>query len=172
MALEQEIRCGIERHIHTDDCYKGDFLVCGKNAHTHDGNCYIVLLKENNINEILTLLGENESHSLEQVISNTVDSALNFNANMNHIQTMGGAGTVELNKDTVSELNNTISDQTELPDIVLNENINNAQNAVAEDDAQQNSSNNVTTMDVVTDPVTSNYNANFYIYLANILVYL
>ena len=78
---------------------------------------------------------------------------------------MGGAGTVELNKDTVSELNNTISDQTELPDIVLNENINNAQNAVAEDDAQQNGSNDVTTMDVVTDPVPSNNNANFYIYL-------
>ncbi len=155
----------MERHIHTDDCYKGDFLVCGKTAHTHDGNCYIVLLKENNINEILTLLGENENHSLEHVISNTVNSALNFKTNINHIQTMGGVGTVELNKDTVTELNNTISDKTELPDIVLNENINNIQNAVAEDDAQQNNASGNVTMDVVTDPVTSNYNANFYIYL-------
>lgn len=31
VALEQEVRCGIEEHIHTDNCYNGDFLVCKKN---------------------------------------------------------------------------------------------------------------------------------------------
>ena len=69
VALEQEIRCGIEEHTHNDSCYNGDFLICDKPAHTHDGNCYIVLLKENDINNILTLLGNSESHSLENVIT-------------------------------------------------------------------------------------------------------
>ena len=46
VALEQELRCGVEEHVHQDQCYDGDFLVCTKQAHTHNGNCYIVLLNE------------------------------------------------------------------------------------------------------------------------------
>ena len=65
IALEQDIRCGIEEHTHTDACYNGDFLTCKKPAHTHDGNCYIVLLEDNNINEILTMLEESDKRSLE-----------------------------------------------------------------------------------------------------------
>ena len=71
VALEQEIRCGITEHTHTDSCYDGDFLVCEKPAHTHDGNCYIVLLKENDINNILTLIGQSKGNSLENVITTT-----------------------------------------------------------------------------------------------------
>lgn len=166
VALEQEIRCGIEEHTHTDSCYNGDFLVCEKPAHTHDGNCYIVLLKENDINGILTLLGNNDNHSLEYVINDTMSTALTFNSNINSTESSDGVGTMALTQDTVAELNNTISDEEDLPDIVLNENINNVQTLAADDNEQQEQQqNNVTTLDIGDDPVTSNYNANFYVYL-------
>ena len=161
VALEQEIRCGIEEHIHIESCYKGDFLVCDKPSHSHDGNCYIVLLKENDINEILTLLGDSDLHSLENVINDTMSSALNFNTNMNGITSPGNVDTMELNKNTVAELNNTILNKEDLPDIILNENINNSQTLAAGDTQPDN----VTSTNIGSTPVTSNYNANFYIYL-------
>lgn len=164
VALEQEIRCGIEEHIHTDGCYDGDFLVCKKNAHTHDGNCYIVLLKENDINGILSLLDDNESYSLENVISDTMSSALNFNTNLNSFDSDSNEA-VLLSQNTVAQFNNTISNEETLPDIVLNENINNL-NALAlgNDNVAQNGT-NVSTMSIENEPATSNYKANFYIYL-------
>ncbi|MBO5213634.1 MAG: hypothetical protein J6B86_02550 [Clostridia bacterium] len=167
VALEQEIRCGIEEHTHTDNCYNGDFLVCEKPAHTHDGNCYIVLLKDNNINGILTLLGNSETRSLEYVITDTMSSALTFNSNINSAESSGGVSTMALNQDTVAELNNTISDEEELPDIVLNENINNVQTLAVEDEEQQQQqpSSNVSTLNIEEEADTSNYTANFYIYL-------
>ncbi len=154
VALEQEIRCGIEEHTHTDDCYSGDFLKCKKSVHTHNGNCYIVLLKENDINEILTLLGESDVRSLEYVITDTVTSALTLNSNINSVDNMS------LSKDTVEELNSTISNEEELPNIVLNENINLSDTST---NANQGSTNMV--MNVEKNPNTANYNANFYIYL-------
>ncbi len=163
LALEQEIRCGIEEHTHTDDCYKGDFLVCEKLSHMHDGNCYIVLLKDNDINEILTLLGNSKSYSLENVITDTMSSALNFNSNINSAESSDDVNTMGLTQDTVAQLNNTISDEENLPDIVLNEKINNAQTLAI--DEQESQSNNVTTLSINDTPVTTNYNANFYIYL-------
>lgn len=165
LALEQEIRCGIEEHTHTDACYSGDFLVCEKSSHTHDGNCYIVLLKENDINSILTLLGNNDNHSLEHVITDTVSSALHYNENINSAGSLGGVGNVDLTQDTVVKLNDTISDKEDLPDIVLNENINNSQTLVADDEQQNQPSNNITSVDIGDEPDQSNYNANFYIYL-------
>lgn len=125
VALEQELRCGIEEHIHTDNCYEGDFLVCEKLSHSHDGNCYIVLLKDNNINEILRLINENETHSLEYMITDVMSTALNFNSNLNAAESQTVEASV-LSQDAVAVLNNTISAQEDLPDIVLNENINNA----------------------------------------------
>ena len=160
LALEQEIRCGIEEHTHTDSCYKGDFLVCEKLSHTHDGNCYIVLLKENDINGILTLLGNSDNHSLESVITDTMSSALNFNSNINSAESNGNVSTMALTQNTVAKLNNTISDEDDLPDIVFNENINSIQTL---GDGQQ--TNNASTMDIANEPITANYYANFYIYL-------
>lgn len=101
VALEQEIRCGIEEHTHEDGCYNGDFLTCNKPAHTHDGNCYIVLLKENDINNILTLLGNSKSHSLETVIADTMSSALTFNANLNSAESTEDISTIEFTQDNV-----------------------------------------------------------------------
>ena len=164
VALEQEIRCGIEEHTHNDSCYNGDFLICDKPAHTHDGNCYIVLLKENDINNILTLLGNSESHSLENVITDTMSSALTFNANLNSADS-GSSEVVPLSQDRVAEFNNTISNEDELPDIVLNENINTVSTLAVGDTEEEPQTNATTTFNIQADPNTSNYNANFYLYL-------
>ena len=173
MALEQEIRCGVAEHTHTDACYKGDFLKCEKPSHVHDGNCYIVLLKDNNINNILTLLSASKNHSLENVITDTMTSALNFNQNINTGE-ISDVNTMALTQDTVIELNNTIFVEEDLPDLVLNQNINNVQTLAVDEEEQQTQnqgqqnlgqSNSVSTLDIGDDPVTSNYNANFYIYL-------
>ena len=164
VALEQEIRCGIEEHTHSDNCYKGDFLICDKPAHTHDGNCYIVLLKENDINNILTLLGNSESHSLENVITDTMSSALTFNANLNSADS-GSSEIVPLSQDRVAEFNDTISNEDELPDIVLNENINTVSTLAVGDTEEEQQTNATTTFNIQADPNTSNYNANFYLYL-------
>lgn len=159
VALEQEIRCGIEEHIHIDSCYDGDFLVCEKLAHVHDGNCYIVLLQENDINGILSMLGNSDNQSLEYVINDTMASALNFNANINSVE-------MSLNQDSVAQLNNTISDTEELPNLILNEKINNAQTLALVDNVQQKQQSEGTTTYAIGDtPVTTEYNANFYIYL-------
>ena len=83
VALEQELRCGIVEHTHTDACYEGDFLICEEPAHAHDGNCYIVLLGDNDINDILTLVENNSDRSLEYVITDVVSDALTYNDNMN-----------------------------------------------------------------------------------------
>ncbi len=164
VALEQDIRCGIEEHTHNDSCYNGDFLVCDKPAHTHDGNCYIVLLKENNINNILTLLGNSQSHSLENVITDTMSSALTFNTNLNSAES-DSDDVSSLSQDKVAELNNTISNEDELPDIVLNENINSADTLAVADKGDNSQTNSTNTVNIEAEPNTSNYNANFYIYL-------
>ena len=165
VALEQEIRCGIEEHTHSDICYNGDFLICEKTAHSHDGNCYIVLLKENDINNILTLLGNSESHSLENVITDTMSSALTFNSNLNSADSNSGE-VIALTQDAVAEYNNTISNEEELPNIVLNENINTV-STLALDDTQTQPNTSASTLSVDEEPDTSNYKANFYIYLDN-----
>lgn len=159
VALEQELRCGIEEHVHTDDCYEGDFQICKKPTHTHDGNCYIVLLHENDINGILSMLDDSESRSLENVISDTMSSAFHLNENLNGSQSTD-VNTLALSKNTVEELNTTISDKQDLPDIVLNENITTLNTMVA-----ASGDGNASTFAIGQNPVTSTYNANFYIYL-------
>ncbi len=157
VALEQKLRCNIEEHIHTDQCYNGDFCICTKPAHSHDGNCYIVLLNENDINDILTMLGNDESHSLEGVINNVVSSALNFNENIN---SPSNQHHLALTQKDVEAMNNTISKDSQLPDITLNENINTMESIV-------DSSNKdiLDSIDIEQTPQTNNYKANFYIYL-------
>ena len=164
VALEQEIRCGIQEHTHNDKCYHGDFLVCEKPSHMHDGNCYIVLLRENDINNILTLLGNSENHSLENVITDTMSSALTFNANLNSTDS-DSSEDVPLSQDRVAEFNNTISNEDELPNIVFNENINTMGTLAAGDTQEGPQTNSTTTFNIQADPNTSNYYANFYLYL-------
>lgn len=160
VALEQELRCGMQAHTHTDECYSGDFLICEKTAHSHDGNCYILLLNENDINGILTLLSNTNNHSLENAITDVVSTAFNFNDNLyseNQQQT--------LSKNTVEQLNDTISNQEDIPDITLNENINTP--SVLALNNNSNSVNAPSLMSVGDSPVTSGKNANIYVYIDN-----
>ena len=182
VALEQQLRCGIEAHTHTDLCYDGDFLICNQNAHTHDGNCYIVLLQENNINQILTLMEEDEAHSLEHVIDGVMSNALVLNQNALSLTVEDGQTYVNeqpekedddesLTQTKVAELNETISNSAQIPMLVLNENLNNENDTQEEQDEETESENLLaaadtpTLMSVGDDPVTSNNNANFYVYL-------
>lgn len=125
VALEQELRCGIEEHVHTDACYDGDFLVCEKEAHLHDGNCYIVLLNDNDVNSVLTLIDENEDNSLEYAIT----------------------------------------DEKSVNQLTLNKNLNTASTLAVGNTPTETVQNGVALLSVGDEPVTSSYNANFYIYL-------
>lgn len=78
VALEQPPRCGLEEHVHTEDCYLNDVLVCGRKAHTHTQDCYAVLLRDNDINALLTRVDAAPDKSLETVI--TEDAALTASA--------------------------------------------------------------------------------------------
>ncbi len=173
VALEQEIRCGIEEHAHTDSCYEQELLVCKRPTHSHDGNCYIVLLNENDINGILTHLADSKERSLESMISNVMTAALKFNENLNTPETQPPSEPPALSQDTIASLNDTISDLESLPELVLNEKINNPSilkpdTPVREDqEGLENNSiaANPSTFSVNDTPVSSDYNANFYVYL-------
>ena len=69
LALEQEARCGMEEHVHTQDCYLGDVLLCTKKMHTHSNNCYLVLLSDNDINQLLSAVSSTPDKSLESIIT-------------------------------------------------------------------------------------------------------
>lgn len=138
VALEQELRCGMTEHVHINECYEGDFLVCEQRAHSHNANCYILLLNQNDINNILTMLDEGEKRSLEEHISDT-------------LQETDKGDSKEFSKEMVTELNEVIKESDYLPYLVLNTNINTLASELAEE--------------ITTDPVTERNKANVYIYL-------
>ena len=82
LALEQEVRCGIPAHPHSAACYDGHRRVCGQEEHSHNRNCYIVLLEDNDINDLLVQMSARVDNSLKGVISQTVDNALVYNTNL------------------------------------------------------------------------------------------
>ena len=177
VALEQEIRCGISEHTHSDACYDGDFLTCKRVAHTHDGNCYIVLLKENNINTILSLLGAGHNRSLEYVIADVMNTALTFNEDLNAPEEESNEPSSPtpslvptLTQDTVAKLNSTISDEDTIPDVVLNENINNKNALKPETDTDndaniQSPDSSISMMSVGDSAVSTKSRANIFVYL-------
>ena len=183
VALEQKLRCGIQEHAHIDQCYDGDFLVCEQMDHSHDGNCYIVLLQENNIDQLLTLMKEAGTNSLEYVINNVVSDALVKNQNMLSITIVDGKTqeiirhdeTEEdsLTQEKVAKMNQTISKREEIPTLVLNEKLNNEADVLVEEDEIvdsgkiEGSFDAPSFADVGDNPNKDSYNANFYIYLDN-----
>ena len=82
VALEQSARCGAEEHIHGPACHEGDILLCSKPVHTHNRNCYLVLLQDNDINSLLSQVDADRSHNLEALIHRTVDTALQYNTDL------------------------------------------------------------------------------------------
>ncbi len=161
VALEQEVRCGIQEHTHTDECYTDDLLTCTIPEHSHDKNCYLVLLDENDVNAITEQAESDDSKSLDSVIDNVVDSAMSLNANLNSQENESAENqNLAFDKTTVSLLNNTIKSEKSIPKITLNENINTVSPSAA-----TNSAGGTSVMAVGDEPQTGNYNANFYIYL-------
>ena len=127
IALEQSVRCGMEEHIHGEDCYLGDVLLCGKKAHTHGENCYIVRLDDNDINHLLGRVDETEDHSLESLIGNVLRGALGLDP-LSPTPTPTPLPEWEaiddgnaLTNDDIMMINRAITDGVVKADIVLNE---------------------------------------------------
>ena len=68
LALEQQPRCGMTEHLHTESCYINDVLVCRQKAHTHSDSCYPLLLADNDINQLLTQIASTRDRSLESLL--------------------------------------------------------------------------------------------------------
>ena len=118
LALEQQARCGIEEHIHGDGCYANDRFICDTPVHTHTENCYLVLLKDNDINFLLTQMEKQPDNALETVIEHSVDSALLLNQDL----TSPLAAEDVLSTD-VAAINETIEEYDIQPQVTLNENL-------------------------------------------------
>lgn len=82
VALEQMARCGAEEHVHDAECHTDGRLTCGKMEHTHHRNCYLILLKDNDINHLLSQIDTDKNNSLESVIHRTVDQALQYDKHL------------------------------------------------------------------------------------------
>ena len=117
VALEQDVRCGIEEHLHGTSCYQDNRLVCSLEEHTHTGNCYLVLLQDNDINDLLTQMDEQEDKSLEGLIGQTVDNALVYNTNLT------SPLSTDMTVADVAALNQTVEENNVQPAVVFNENI-------------------------------------------------
>ncbi len=120
LALEQQVRCGMEEHLHTDECYINHVLVCGQKAHTHSEDCYLLLLEDNDINMLLSEMENSDERSLESLITGVVDEAIQLNqvVSSNPIPQTENQLTVS----EISTLNSVIEENQLNPSVVLNEN--------------------------------------------------
>lgn len=191
LALEQEVRCGIEQHQHTQACYIENALICSKAVHVHTKNCYLILLKDNDINSLLNSIESQADNSLESLIGKTVNTALKYNTNLT-----SPMSTESITSSELATLNETIVEQDIQPQVILNENLQTSetsgdslstvlpqeeervtlatpQNAVQSDtqlraDAPTNSGTGGASTYAVGDPTSnSNNRANYYVYLDN-----
>lgn len=118
VALDQQARCGLAEHTHTDSCYVSDVLLCGQKAHSHSQNCYLVLLEDNDINWLLAAIGQTSDRSLEGVIDSAMGQALVLNDSFAQ-----ETPPLELSQQDITSLNQTIEDNHIEPAVVLNENL-------------------------------------------------
>ena len=120
LALEQQPRCGMTEHLHTESCYINDVLICRQKAHTHSDSCYPLLLADNDINRLLTQIAATRDRSLESLLrSGSVRSSVVLNKDL-RVQTtqesgaetdypwVGGIGLLAIN-DTPSSATNAIN---------------------------------------------------------------
>ncbi len=138
IALEQQAECGIEQHEHTNECYEKDLLICGKEAHIHDMNCYLVLLNDNDINDLVTKIDDSDQHSLSGVVDSVITRAITFQneeAQSAAVENTGSGNEggnvdssdisdVEYNRETILALNEAIREDEGNTSLTLNENIN------------------------------------------------
>lgn len=175
VALEQTARCGAEEHIHTAQCYADGVLRCEKPAHTHNRNCYLVLLQDNDINALLSRVEEESDHSLERLIYRTVDTAqtrtLASGDSGGGENETGPPGETSLLDADLSALNTAISGDEDSSGIVLNENLYDAATLSSSPGdtvallGTVETSGGVSTLSVGDTAQTGNNNANFYVHL-------
>jgi len=152
VALDQQVRCGLPEHTHTEDCYLDGVLLCKLKGHTHSSNCYLVLLEDNDINWLLQTMSSNGNMSLEGVLDSAMGQALVLNDSFTD-----STPPLSLSAQDISSLNNTIADNGIEPAVVLNENL--------QADAYLNYSPGISTLAVGDSANTENRAVNFYILL-------
>lgn len=150
VALDQQVRCDLQEHTHSEGCYLEGVLLCKQKAHLHSTNCYLVLLKDNDVNWLLETIQQSGNKSLEGVLDSTMGQALSLNEDLS-----GAAPPLSLSAQDISSLNSTIEDNDIEPGVVLNENLN--------ADAYLNYS--PSTLAVGDSAATGNRAVNFYILL-------
>lgn len=118
LSLDQQVRCGLPEHIHTEACYLDGVLLCKQKAHTHTENCYLVLLQDNDINWLLQTIDDTGQKSLEGVLDSAMGQALVLNDAFTD-----SSPPLTLTGQDISSLNDTITDNQIEPSVVLNENL-------------------------------------------------
>lgn len=118
ISLDQQTRCTLPEHVHTETCYMGELLLCNQKAHLHNNNCYLVLLQDNDINWLLENVDLEENRSLEGVINSAMVQALRLNQNFRDPNTP-----VELTSQDIAQLNAVIVENHIEPAVVLNEDL-------------------------------------------------
>ena len=113
VALEQSARCGMTEHTHDSACYTGSRLTCIQPQHTHTENCYLVLLRDNDINNLLARVDADTSNNLETVITHTVTTAEKLRADASP-----PTGTVDSNSGVQAVLLSNTTVQAEDPETV------------------------------------------------------
>ena len=164
IALEQEPYCRVEEHTHSTSCYDGTKLTCTKPAHSHNSNCYLLLLKDNDINSLLSSVDSTTGKSLNHLISNTVYTAKAL--------TYGSDAAADSKSVTgldIRLINDTISDNNISPAVTLN---NDLYKSAVLSEAPTDSSlfaaiDSVSTDINIVRASTSNNSANFYIQIDN-----
>lgn len=146
LAMDQQAMCGMEAHVHTDECYsEWDILQCGQEAHVHSSNCYMVLLENNNINTLLEEVDAAEDHSLTNLVTAAVGASGGVYGNSGNTQT----GTSTGNTGSTPSLKAGSG-------LVLNDNL---------ITAAESGNSGISTFAVGDSPNTGSRMANFYVYL-------
>ncbi len=152
LAMEQQVRCGLTEHTHTDECYLDGILLCQQKAHLHTENCYLVLLEDNDVNALMQTVEQSDSKSLEGVLDSAMGQALVLNEDL-----AAAPSPLILTSQEISTLNETIVDNGIEPAVVLNENLGT--------DTYLNYSPDISTFAVGDSASTASRAVNFYIML-------
>ena len=181
LAMEQATRCGLEEHVHDDDCYIDNVIICQQKAHSHSSNCYLLLLEDNDINMLLTAVSQAEDKNLESLIAGVLGEAVRLNdmsageelmdisdsavplsstagVSDSAVMTASFRGTTYAGTE-VSQLNNIIDTFALEPAMVLNEGM------AVPMEAEESDSSNDGIMAAAVQPSKDTYKANIYIYL-------
>lgn len=157
LALEQDVRCGMEEHVHSESCYIDDVLVCGQKMHAHSQKCYLVRLEDNDVNQLVETVGSTDDMSLESVIASPLVRTLSLNESFDGTVVLPSAGIAPDDTGTGDEWGQFV--------IVEEQNAVPLATAPAELLAAPNGSGGISTLAVGGNPSTGTRVINFYIQL-------